>query len=276
VTSLVAHGELRTPQGRRNLIYLVLGCGATLTLYFALRHQVGAVTPSSAPSFYRFTFDRGTLLRNAAEYTDRACTFAISVCFVAWLILRSHETSLLIRRPVILAGVAWLVGGYAITMFLPVRSSLYSCLPSVGAAIVAAEVCSQLWMQSVTKKRERGLIAVVIIPVLCLPIYQARNHRWTDLAMFSQSVLTDMSPMLRKETENSWLVFIDEDRGQRVNLQSAFGALLGPAISLHAGRHLNWWVEPPLSTAAIAGLKPPCPTCPTRTFRVAGGHATQQ
>jgi len=182
----------------------------------------------------------------------------------------------MIRRSVIFVGFAWFCGGYAITMFLPVRSSLYSCLPSVGAAVVAAEFCSQLWMRSLGRKRDFGLIARAIIPVLCFPIYLARNHRWTDLARFSQSVLTDLSPLLRDEPENSWLVFVDEDRERRVNVESAFGALLGSAIALNAGRHLNWWVEPPLSTAAIAGLKPPCQTCSTRTFRVSGGRVTEQ
>jgi hypothetical protein len=134
-------------------------------------------------------------------------------------------------------------------------------LPSLAAALIAAELGSSLWAQTDDKRRRNALIAVVLVPFLCLPIYGMRNRRWTDLARFSARVLGDLRPHTARMSDDTWLVLVD-DRSQRVNLQSAFGTLLPDALFLVAQRPIKVWVE----SAAGTGL--PCVDCPQLRFAV--------
>jgi hypothetical protein len=259
-------GEHQTPAGRRRMAVLILGFALDLLLYAILRHRSGAMTASTAPDFYRFTVDPRQVLRNAAEYFDRACSFAMGVMLLAVVLLRTPSTRIRLRREPVLAAVAWYVGGYAITTFLPVRSSLYSCVPAVAAALIAAELGSSLWAQADDRRRRNALIAVALVPILCLPIYRVRNRRWTDLARFSARVLDDLRPHIARMSDNTWLVLVD-DRSQRVNLQSAFGALLPDALFLVAQRPIKVWVE----SAAGPGAGLPCVDCPQVRLAVTSG-----
>ena len=63
-------------------------------------------------------------------------------------------------------GAAWFVCFYAMTVFLPVRSSLYALTPSVGAAVALAAVASAVQRRS--QKRFEiccGALMAVIFPV---------------------------------------------------------------------------------------------------------------
>jgi hypothetical protein len=154
------------------------------------------------------------------------------------------------------------VAGYAITIWLPVRSSLYACFPSVGAALVAAALAAAMWRSGRETARRYALAAVVTVPLLCAPVYVARNHRWTDLADLSAAALADVTSNIENVPADGWLVLVD-DRAGRANLDSAFGTLIGDAVFLQTGREVPVWIEPPLTYATLAGLHPPCNTCPT-------------
>ncbi|PYR56045.1 MAG: hypothetical protein DMF85_17775 [Acidobacteria bacterium] len=65
---------------------------------------------------------------------------------------------------------------------------------------------------------------------------------------------------------------IEDDRGRRPNLESAFGAGLGDAYLLAAGRRLQFLIEPPSHDASAAGLTPPCEACVRLRLAVAGSH----
>jgi hypothetical protein len=249
---------------------LVLGGVLVLAAYAIARSFSGAMTPGSAPVYYRFTFAPAVVTRNALEYADRACTFAAAVTLLAWVVLRSPSSSG-VRPAVVAFGAMWILAGYAITVWLPVRSSLYACLPSVGAVVIACECCQHWWGRSTRVRQDVALAAVAIIPVLCVPAYVARNHRWTDLADLSTACLRDIDERTRAVPAGGRLVLVD-DRSERVNLQSAFGTLIGDAVALHTHRTMKVWVEPPLDYAALAGMEKPCPGCESMRLTLRDGR----
>ena len=50
------------------------------------------------------------------------------------------------------AGAVWFAGGCAMTVFLPVRSSLYAVFPSVGAAIVCGSLVESIRSHAVARQ----------------------------------------------------------------------------------------------------------------------------
>jgi hypothetical protein len=197
-------------------------------------------------------------------------TLPAGVCLAAFLLLRPLRRPVAISWHIVLCGLSWLVGGYALTLFLPVGSSLYACFPSIGAAMIAAEICGALWRHAEPRARFRTVLAGVLIVIALIPVYRARNHRWTDLADFSSSILEQFQTVTAGLPDRAAVVLLD-DRATRVNLESAFGTLLNDAYSLKTGRKLTLWVEPPLSNAHLAGLQPPCPNCVAMTLQLRDG-----
>ena len=270
---LWAVGRHHTVRGRRQMIWLALGMVIDLGLYAFLRHEAGALTPATAPSYYRFTFDPSAIARNIAEYADRACTYFAGVSVVAWLLMRPPTGhSFAPRRQIVAAAAIWYAGGYAITTFLPVRSSLYACFPSIAAALVAADACSRLWTLATDHQRVRALTALCLVPILCFPVYLTRNNRWTDLARYTTGVLAQLDPYYSRLSQGEWLVMEDGDRDQRVNIQSSFGSLIGDAVSLHAGHSVGVWIEPRVQEPDAA---PPCSDCVGVRLDVSRGRVTE-
>ena len=263
----------RSAISRRAGALLILGVVLDLAVYAWLRTHSGAMTPATAPYYYRFTFSPSLIVRNMAEYADRAGTFAAGVTLLAWAILRPRTVALGVRWRVIGCGIVWVVCGYAITVFLPSRSSLYACFPAVGTALVAAEICSRLWNAAEPKARQAALAAVVIVPTVCAPIYLSRNHRWVDLAKSSTVVLTDIATLTTSLPTGATLVLID-DRSRRINIQSMFGALITDAVALATGRQFHVLVQPPLRDAARSSVEPPCRSCEAVRIRLQDGHLT--
>jgi hypothetical protein len=66
------------------------------------------------------------------------------------------------------------LGGYALTMFLPVRSDLYACFPSVGPSLAAAAVCGRLWDRAPPDRQRRALVAALIVVMIAGPVHYAR------------------------------------------------------------------------------------------------------
>jgi hypothetical protein len=169
------------------------------------------------------------------------------------------------------AGVIWLAGGYAVTVFLPVRSSLYACFPSIGACLVAAEICSRLWMASSAARRRVALWSVVLVPIVCAPIYIARNRRWTDLADFSTVALTDLATATASVPAGSQLLLVDDPR-RRINFSSTFGTLIGDAVVLKTGRQFVVRVESPRTDAELAVMCRACGDCDQVRLCIRQGH----
>src|SRR5436190_87625 len=257
----------------------------------ALVLTAASLAAASAPPYYRFTFAPSVVARHFLQYADRSMTLPTAACLVAFLLLRPpprpaslvelpasakaparfSEGGPLRSRPgvswdLIGCGALWLAGGYALTMFLPIGSSLYACFPSIGACIMAADVCLALWRRAEPRARGRAAIAGVALVMALVPVYLARNQRWTELASFSSAVLDRLEALTSDVPERAAVVLLDE-RSQRVNLESTFGTLLDDAYAFKTGRSVVLWVEPPLGNADLAGLRPPCAGCVAKTLQ---------
>lgn len=236
-------------------------CSAALIgVYLALRFQTGAITPWTAPPFYRFTANPAVILRNIREYADRAMTFPVAVTLLAWIVLRPSPNRAPVSPSVLICGGAWIVGGYGLTLFLPVRSSLYACYPSAGACLIAAHVVERCWNAAAPLAQQRAVIAGIVATLGMTPVYLVRNRSTLANARFSSDVLRDLASATRGIPSGATVVVLD-DRTHRPNVETAFNMALADAFQLTSGRRLTFWVEPELQHAKLAGLTPPCASC---------------
>jgi len=240
--------------------------GLTWIPYFALRSRTAAYLPASAPPIYRPAFDAIAVLRNAAEYADRAATVGVALLLLTWLCVRRRPALSPAERGAVLLGLAWAIGGYGLTVFLPVRSSLYACFPSMGASLAAATVIGALWRQSTGWPRRVLPIAAMLLPVVMLPIYRSRARRWVKPADLSASVVAD----LRSIPADQALVLHDAV-GVRPNLESTFGNLMADAVALYAPG-VRVWLEPVPSGWDELGLERPGPGQVVRRFALQDGR----
>jgi hypothetical protein len=145
-------------------------------------------------------------------------------------------------------------------VFLPVRSSLYACLPSVGACLIAGEVCRVLWARSSDRRRAMALPVAAVLLVIAAAVHVARSQRWVELAELSTRVLDDLGGLTAPLAPGSQVVLHDGSP-TRANLRNAFGSMLEDAHRLETGRSMRIWIDPPLPDLVAAGEQPPCPTC---------------
>ena len=227
-------------------------------IYLGLRFQTGAMTPWTAPAFYRFTTNPAVLGRNIFEYADRAMTVPAAVALLAWIILR--PTAVRPSGTVLACGAAWIVAGYGLTVFVPVRSSLYACFPSVGACLIAADLAERSWTASTAAARTRATIVGVLAAVAMTPVYIVRDRTMVANARFSSQILERLRMETRDLPAGSTVVVID-DRARRPNLETAFNMALDDAFEVTSGRRLHFWVEPEPQSVRLAGLTPPCASC---------------
>ena len=204
-----------------------------LGVYLLLRAHSGAFGPVDAPSFYRFSFSPLLLLRNLFEYLDRAATVALAVSLVLLAACRwTRVPALPGERRALVFAACWLPATYALTLFLPVRSSLYALLPSAASALAVAVVAarSQRASPAAFRRTAIGLLAIV---TLLWPVYRARNERWVELADLSAGVMEVVRT--RAAAVPPGLVVLVDDPGARANFDAALGSLLPDALVLELG-----------------------------------------
>jgi hypothetical protein len=256
---------------RRRVTIWVLASAALLAIYLVLRFQTGAMTPWNAPPYYRFTGRPAVIARNLWEYADRAMTFPLAAAALAVLVLRPVSRIQWASRRVVLCGAAWIAGGYGLTLFLPVRSSLYACFPCAGACLIATDVAARRWAGATVASRRLAAIIGIAVALGLTPVYLLRNRTSLANARFSSSVLRDLEAATAAVPEGGTVVVMDERR-RRPNIETAFNMALNDAFELATGRRLYFWVEPALQHAATAGLERPCPTCALLTVAVRNGR----
>jgi len=238
-----------------------LACASLLVVtYLALRFQTGAMTAWTAPPYYRFTMSPRVVAVNVREYADRALTFPAAVAALTWIVLRPARRHELVSCQVALYGLSWIIGGYALTVFLPVRSSLYACFPSAGACLIAADIAGRCWEAAELRARHRAAIAGIIVTLAMVPVYVLRNRTTIANARFSTAALRELQAATPGVPDGSIVVVVD-DRTRRPNVETAFNMALADAFELTSGRRLRFWVEPELRQAKLAGLVPPCAGC---------------
>lgn len=191
---------------------------AALAIYVTLRLNSAAFWPGTAPDYYQFTFAPADVLRNALEYLDRSTTFAAAVTLFVLVACWCRPGLGAVERRAFQFGAAWLVAGFAITLFLPLRSDLYALTPSIGPCL-ACGASVQALERSRPVRIRRSLAALVMLAFLLIPVYRSRNLRWVRPADLSTRALADPSVAAQMNAD---------DR------ESAFGSLMPDALALMA------------------------------------------
>ena len=242
-----------------------------LAVYAALRLQTDAMTPGTATEAYRFSLEPTLLLKNTIEYFDRAATLPLASAFV--LTLLSWRRPDLGSRHLrwIVMGVMWTIGGYAITVFLPIRSSLYVCLPAVGAAISGAGYLEAVWETARPTIRRRLLVVGVTAAIVAIPALASRNPSWVRPAELSAQVMQHIVEIADTLPPGGG-VLIQDDPTAVTRLDEAFGTLIQTAAELYVGRHVPIWIDPPPRDAAFDGRAIPDESRIVRRFEVRNGQ----
>jgi hypothetical protein len=211
-------------------------------LYGVLRLHSGAFWPSNAPWYYRFSANPQLLMRNAREYADRACSLSALALLAVFAMVRARPSLKPEARVLVWRCLCWLVGGFALTIFLPVRSSLYALFPSVGA-VIAASCLTAAWWDNVSPAQKRGLIAAaMVLPLALFPVYRARGERWIVAARLSSSVTTQLVNHVAAHSEARSIV-VQDDRSTRASLANAIGPAATDVASLFFERPVSLRIE---------------------------------
>ena len=142
----------------------------------------------------------------------------------------------------------WIPATYAVTVLVPVRSTLYAVLPSIGSALAAAAVASAI-LRLRPNAFKRAATALVILAVILVPVYRQRNIRWVALADRSRDVMTRLESDARGRP-GGHVVLVD-DVNDRFNLAAAIGSGLPDALALTLGS--RWTGEIVEAAPADAG-----------------------
>jgi hypothetical protein len=207
-------------------------------LYLAARAQTSAMTPMTATAPYQFVLAPGALAGNALEYLDRSCTFSASVLVIAHVVAWRRPVTTASLRRVFVLGAIWFMGTFALTIFVPNRSSLYALLPSAAPALITAFLLQQLWDSTNPVAHRRLVAATMVLPVLLLPVYWSRNVRWTEIAELSSDTFSAIRRVVRERPDVDRLLFRD-DRSTRRSFANTYDGLLPEAVRLAAGRDIK-------------------------------------
>ena len=223
-------------------LFSTLPAWIALVLYLALREHSGAFGISDAPPFYQFSTDYAVILENIIEYADRSMTFGILVMTATMLAVWRMPALAPADRSRAIKGAVWLVCGFVLTIWLPVRSSLYVVFPSVGLSIAAASIVRATAMAAASRRQVQLASIGLLLPFLLLPIYWSRNVRWTELRKLTNDTFDAIhSEPLADRT----LIVLEDDLSTRANFRNAFGGMFPDAARLFLPSDVNLWIEPP-------------------------------
>lgn len=215
-----------------------------LAAYLTLRAQTAAMTPMTATAPYQFVLAPGALAGNALEYLDRSCTFSAMVLLIAHVVAWRRPVMTASLQRVLVLGAIWFVGTFALTIFVPNRSSLYALLPSAAPALITASLLQQLWDSTNPLAHRRLVATAMILPVLLLPVYWSRNTRWIEIAELSSDTFAAIGRVARERPDVDLLLFRD-DRSTRRSFADTYDQLLPVAVRLAAGRDMKVEIVPP-------------------------------
>jgi hypothetical protein len=233
-----------------------------LAIYFPLRFNSGAFDASSAPTYYTFSLSPGIVLRNLREYLDRAGTVAILVS-LAMLIAarvwgrRSEPTGLNdAERRALVWTAMWVPACFALTLFLPLRSSLYIVLPSAGAAVAAGAVASRT-MRLASAAFTRVAIALILVALACVPVYRARNRGMVRQAALASRTMAAIGQETQRNPQGGVVAFID-NRAAETTFEASFGGAVDDAVVIMNGtrwRGLSWSADDPLPDTVTLAVR---------------------
>ena len=134
------------------------------------------------------------------------------------------------ERRVVRFGIVWFVLMFAITVFLPVRSSLYAVAPSIGSALAAAAFASRAQRAS-PYRFARASTALIVSATALIPVYRMRNQGLIEPADLSTQATAELRRAAQRGPAVREIVLVD-DRDAPVTLEDAFGALAPDAVHL--------------------------------------------
>ncbi len=239
-----AHTMPRAKVGLRPMALAVVYFAAAEIGYLVLRRHSNAMTPGTAPDFYQFVFAPAAVFQNILEYADRAATLTALLLILLLAIIRRRPALDRSEQIAVTIGAVWVLAGFAVTVFLPVRSSLYACFPSVGVTLAGAAIASALWRAGSAERRNAAAAVVLVLPILLIPIYRQRNVRWVELAALSSRVTPALQEAGRIAADDENILIVD-DRSTRVSMLNTFGFLLTDAVELTSAHRRTVWLVPP-------------------------------
>lgn len=211
---------------------------AALAAYLALRARTDAFTPATAPSFYKLSASPDVIVPNALQYLDRSMTFTAAVLLLGLIGFARQRPPL---KPVewrtALKGGAWLALGFAVTILVPVRSSLYVVFPTIGSALIGLSVGEAIWRSIPGRRQRPALVALLLLPILVLPIHWLRHQGTKQQAILSSRVVAQIQSAVAAQPGVTRIIVLDDARA-RPTVASAFGAELPRAVELATGRAL--------------------------------------
>lgn len=255
----------------RRLVHGVRRTWSTLValiVYLAARTAAGAYTAGSAPPYYQFTFRPEAVAENILQYADRSMTvFAIAA--VMWALATGVVPSVRnVDRDLLVKSLAWFAGGFAITIWLPVRSSLYAVFPSVGIALLTGAVLGAMTERASPVRQSRAAIGALALPFLLLPIYWSRNDRWVELAELTTKTARVIESQGSTIQAGS-VIELHDDRSTRANFASAFAGLVDEASSVLFDGRFRLWIAPAAAETQGTAAVPPGPV--GAVFELRGG-----
>jgi hypothetical protein len=263
---------LQPRESRRTVVLWIIAGSAIAAAYLGVRSTTHAMTPANAPAYYAFTTSLPTVGRNLLEYADRTMTTTAAAVSLLAILIRPAMQSDKQLLSIVLCGGLWLAAFLLPALLLPVRSSLYACLPSVGACIVAAVLAHRWWRATTQARRQYALVAAVAILLLLWPVYRARAARWVHMAEFSTHAIAELKAATSQLPEDANVLILD-DRSERANIASVFGTMLRDAFLLMSARYMTFYVEPPIAGADFrSGSLRTCGGCEDVTLSVRDGR----
>ena len=141
----------------------------------------------------------------------------------------------------------WVPASLALTLFLPVRSSLYVILPSVGAALAAGALASRT-VRLAPRRFARVATGLVLVALVCVPVYRSRNRRMVREASLASRTMTVVSGETRRRPGGGAVAFID-NRAAPTTFEASFGGAVDDAVVVMNGpqwRGLSWPAHSPV------------------------------
>jgi hypothetical protein len=213
-----------------------------LMVYLTLRVQTAAFTPGTAPAVYQL--HPSAMLDNVLPYLDRSLTFTGGVLLFGWIVFSRRELTIDgEERRTLAKGLAWLVLGFALTIMVVSRSSLYVVLPSVGSALMGLAVGRAIWRSIPARRATRATGAALIVPLALWPVYHARNARLKNEAILSSAVLATIRAAVNERPDIVRIV-VRDDPAARPSATSALGEQLGDAVRLVTARPIACTIVP--------------------------------
>jgi hypothetical protein len=138
---------------------------------------------------------------------------------------------------------------FAITVFVPVRSSLYAVAPSIGSALAAASLASRA-QRAAPHRFALVCTALIASVAVLIPVYRIRNHGLVEPADLSTQATAELKRAAQGRPGVREIVLLD-DADAAVTLDDAFGALVPDAVHLFVSPDVH--VSTSNNGSAVAG-----------------------